>query len=153
MTANWAEEVMRITGGKGVDFVLDVGGAGTIENSLKSVRTGGLVSLAGILTPGKEIDLVPAILYGAKTGKCGLWIDWQFLQYVFANGVCLVVRVQLGYSKTMGDDLIRRVDAAKIHPAVARIFKWGEAKEAVNLLMSQSDVGKIVVQGVPAGSA
>ena len=60
---------MKITGGKGVDFVLDVSGAGTIEQSLRSVRHGGLVSIAGILTPAKEMDIVPAILFGAKTGK------------------------------------------------------------------------------------
>ena len=71
-TPSWDEEVMKMTDGKGVDFVLDVGGAGTIEQSLKAVRTGGLVSVAGILTPAKEIDIVPAILYGAKTGESGV---------------------------------------------------------------------------------
>ena len=65
---------MKITDGKGVDFVLDVGGAGTIEHSLKAVRQGGLVAIAGILTPAKEIDIVPAIMYGAKTGESGVWI-------------------------------------------------------------------------------
>ena len=75
-TPSWDEEVMKITGGKGVDFVLDVGGAGTIEHSLKSVRQSGLVSIVGILTPAKEIDIVPAILYGAKTGKYGIDIRW-----------------------------------------------------------------------------
>ena len=64
---------MKITGGKGVDLVLDVGGAGTIEHSLRSVRQGGLVSVVGILSPAKEIDLVPAILYGAKTGQYDKW--------------------------------------------------------------------------------
>ena len=60
---------MKITGGKGVDFVLDVGGPGTIEQSLRGLRYGGFVSVAGILTAAKEIDIVPAILYGAKTGE------------------------------------------------------------------------------------
>lgn len=63
---------MGTTDGEGVDLVLDVGGAGTIEHSLGSVRQSGLVSVVGILTPAKEIDIVPAILYGAKTGKVGL---------------------------------------------------------------------------------
>lgn len=68
-TPNWSEEVMKITSGKGLDLVLDVGGAGTIEHSLASLRQRGLVSIVGILTPPKEIDIVPAILYGAKTGN------------------------------------------------------------------------------------
>ena len=68
-TPDWGEEVLKMTDGKGVDFVLDVAGAGTIEHSLKSLRQGGLVSIVGILSPAKEIDLVPAILFGAKTGE------------------------------------------------------------------------------------
>ena len=53
----------------------------------------------------------------------------------------------------MSEELVRRVDAGKIHPPVAKIFEWDEAKEAFGLLMKQSEVGKIVVRGVPAGSA
>jgi NADPH:quinone reductase-like Zn-dependent oxidoreductase len=64
----WSAEVLRITGGKGVDHVVEVGGAGTILESLKSTRYGGQVSICGILTPPKEEDLVPHIMYGAKTG-------------------------------------------------------------------------------------
>lgn len=66
---NWSEEVLRITGGKGVDHVVDVGGAGTIEESLKSARYGGLVSVVGILSESQQTDLIPLILFGARTGK------------------------------------------------------------------------------------
>ncbi len=75
------------------------------------------------------------------------------LEDLSADFTCLVVRGQLGTSKTMSEELVRRVDAGKIHPPVAKIFEWGEAKEAFGLLMKQSEVGKIVVRGVPAGSA
>ncbi len=75
------------------------------------------------------------------------------LEDLAADFACLVVRGQLGTSKTMSEELVRRVDAGKIHPPVAKIFEWGEAKEAFGLLMKQSEVGKIVVRGVPAGSA
>ena len=68
-TPDWASEVMRITEGKGVDHVVDVAGAGTIEQSLSAVRMGGLVSVIGILTESQCIDLVPQILFGAKIGK------------------------------------------------------------------------------------
>ena len=65
----WDHEVQRLTNGKGVDHVIEVGGAGTIERSLKSLRQGGLVSIIGILTPSQQLDLIPALLYGAKTGE------------------------------------------------------------------------------------
>lgn len=80
-TPEWGEEALKISGGRGVDFVLDVGGAGTIEQSLRSVRHGGLVSIAGILTPAKEVDIVPAILYGAKRGECGVLTPRQLRSY------------------------------------------------------------------------
>ena len=67
--------------------------------------------------------------------------------------MCLLVRGQLGASKAMSEELVRRVDADKIHPIIAKTFEWSEAKEAFELLMNQSEVGKIVIRGVPAGSA
>jgi NADPH:quinone reductase-like Zn-dependent oxidoreductase len=67
-TPEWADEVLKLTGGKGVDLVIEVGGAATIEQSLKATRQGGTVVVIGILTASKQMDLVPAILFGAKTG-------------------------------------------------------------------------------------
>lgn len=52
----------------------------------------------------------------------------------------------------MVEELLRKLDASKIHPVIARTFEWDEAKAAFELLMNQSEVGKIVVKGVPAGS-
>ena len=134
-----------------MDFVLDVGGAGTIEHSLRSLRHGGIVSVAGILTAAKEIDIVPAILYGAKTGEYEACDTMTTEELRAADFMRLVVRGLLGSSKTMGEELVRRVDADKIHPVIAKIFEWSEAKEAFEMLMNQSAVGKIVVKGVPAG--
>ena len=65
---DWAGKVMRITKGKGVDHVVDVAGAGTIEQSLRAVKMGGLVSIVGVLSEAPPVDLIPLILYGAKTG-------------------------------------------------------------------------------------
>jgi NADPH:quinone reductase-like Zn-dependent oxidoreductase len=67
-TPEWADEVLKLTGGKGVDLVIEVGGAATIEQSLKATRQGGTLVVIGILTASKQMDLVPAILFGAKTG-------------------------------------------------------------------------------------
>ena len=65
----------------------------------------------------------------------------------------LIVRGQLGVSKTMIEKLVRRMDADKIHPVIAQTFEWHEAKEAFKLLMNQSGIGKIVIKGVPIGPA
>ena len=76
-TPEWADEVMKLTGGRGVDLVVEVGGAGTIEQSLKATRQGGTIVVLGILTASKQMDLIPAILYGAKTGKSGRYFKWS----------------------------------------------------------------------------
>jgi NADPH:quinone reductase-like Zn-dependent oxidoreductase len=68
-TPNWADEVLRLTNGKGVDHIVEVGGAQTIEKSLKVTRQGGLVSVVGILFQSRKVDIIPALLYGAKAGK------------------------------------------------------------------------------------
>jgi NADPH:quinone reductase-like Zn-dependent oxidoreductase len=69
---NWDKEVLRLTNGKGVDHVIELGGAGTLLQSLNSTRTGGLISVIGILSGPSDIpsDIIPAILFGGKTGKC-----------------------------------------------------------------------------------
>jgi NADPH:quinone reductase-like Zn-dependent oxidoreductase len=69
---DWDQEARRLTNNKGVDHVIEVGGAGTIEKSLNSLRQGGLVSIIGILTDSQQHDLIPSLLYGAKTGERAL---------------------------------------------------------------------------------
>ena len=70
-----------------------------------------------------------------------------------ADNMRLIVRGQLGASKTMVEELVRRMDADKIHPVIAKTFEWREAKEAFGMLMNQSGVGKIIIKGVPVGPA
>lgn len=66
----WHEEVLKITGGRGVDHVIDVGGAGTLLKSIKSVRQGGLVSVLGVLSKeGTESGVAAEVLFRAITGK------------------------------------------------------------------------------------
>lgn len=70
---NWSGEVMSLTNGKGVDHVVEVGGAGAIEQSLRATMQGGLVSVVSILSQSKDVDIVPLLLYGGKTGmSCAL---------------------------------------------------------------------------------
>ena len=53
----WGAEVLRVTNGRGVDHVLDIAGASTIEQSLQATRHGGLVSLIGFLSESKKNGL------------------------------------------------------------------------------------------------
>lgn len=53
---DWDEEVRRMTHGKGVDFVIEIGGRGTLGRSIRSTRAGGLVAVSGELACN-ECDL------------------------------------------------------------------------------------------------
>jgi NADPH:quinone reductase-like Zn-dependent oxidoreductase len=68
-TPDWAEEVLRLTHGKGVDLVCDVGGSGTLEQSVKALRQGGTACLVGFLTAPKPVDILMSLITEAKTCK------------------------------------------------------------------------------------
>jgi NADPH:quinone reductase-like Zn-dependent oxidoreductase len=119
----WSLEVLRLTDGKGVDHVLDVAGAGTIEQSLRSTRHGGLVSVIGFLSDSKAIDIIPPLLFGAK-----------------------VMRAIFQVRKDMLEKMAQLYDEHKLHPPVAAVYAWENAKEAFAALNSQSAIGKIVIE-------
>lgn len=65
----WDVKVRELTGGHGADHVVDVVGASTIVRSLRAVRQGGLVTAVGFLSGSEKHDLIPDIVFGAKTSK------------------------------------------------------------------------------------
>lgn len=46
----WGKTAHRLTGGQGVDHVVEVGGPGTLEQSLRACRVGGHIAAIGVLT-------------------------------------------------------------------------------------------------------
>lgn len=119
----WHEEVLRITGGRGVDNVLEVGGAGTLERSLKSVRVGGTISLIGLLThPEQQPSVLPALL------------NAQVIRGIYVGSV------------EQFDALARAVEANGIEPVVDRVFGFDEGVEAYTYFREQKHVGKVVLR-------
>ena len=66
----WDVKVRELTGGRGADHVVDVVGASTIIRSLRATRQGGLVTAVGFLGGSEKNDVVPDIVFSAKTGMC-----------------------------------------------------------------------------------
>ncbi|WP_240655757.1 zinc-binding dehydrogenase [Paraburkholderia phosphatilytica] len=60
----WQQEALRLTNGRGVDHVVEVGGGGTIDRSVASVAVGGQVHMIGALSNG---TLGPRLLVPWKT--------------------------------------------------------------------------------------
>ena len=121
-TPNWDEEVLRLTGGRGADQVVEVGGAGTMPRSIRAVRRGGQVSVIGVLTSGEGIDPVTVLFKGA------------------------IVRGIFVGSREMFDAMNRATTANKLQPVIDRTFSFDEAPAAYRHLESGAHVGKVVIK-------
>jgi NADPH:quinone reductase-like Zn-dependent oxidoreductase len=95
----WHEAVRKVTNGRGVDYVIEVGGAGTLPNSLKSVAVQGQVSWVGVLAPGE-----PMISLAALRGA-------------FAN-----LRFVAVGSRTQFAAMNRAIEANRLKPVIDRVF-------------------------------
>jgi len=119
---DWEKEVWRLTEKRGVDHVVEVGGAGTLEKSLKATRVGGTVSIIGVLT-GFDGQINPA----------------SFLQKsIRANGIYVG-------SVAMFERMNAALTQNKIHPAIDRVFPFDAAQDALAYLESAGHFGKIVI--------
>ncbi|MGB6725326.1 MAG: NAD(P)-dependent alcohol dehydrogenase [Terracidiphilus sp.] len=119
---DWDRWVMDQTGGEGVDLVVEVGGAGTLQRSLKSVRYGGVVAQIGVLVQAAEPFPVPLILHKA-------------------------IRVQGIYVGSRADfvEMNRAIVQAGLRP-VFEAFPWSETREALGRMESGGHFGKIVLE-------
>jgi NADPH:quinone reductase-like Zn-dependent oxidoreductase len=122
-TPEWHKEVLRLTEGRGVDVVLEVGGTGTLPKSLRSVRAGGQVSLIGILSGISEPLNIGPILHNAIR-----------LQGIYVGSVEIF------------EAMNRAITAHKLKPVVDRSFPFGEAREALHYMESGRHFGKIVIR-------
>lgn len=66
---NWSKDVLKVTEGRGADHVVDVVGAATLAESLRALRQDGLVSAIGFLSGSEKHDLIPDLVFGAKTSR------------------------------------------------------------------------------------
>ena len=121
-TPHWDRAVWALTGKRGVDHVVEVGGPGTLEKSLKSTRYGGHVALTGVLT-GTEAQISP------------LPILWKSLR---VNGIYVG-------SRAMFERLLTAMTEAQIHPVIDRVFPFSEARAAYEHLQSGAHFGKIII--------
>ncbi|MCY3855060.1 MAG: NAD(P)-dependent alcohol dehydrogenase [Rhodospirillales bacterium] len=118
---DWPAVVRDLTGGQGVDGVVEVGGPGTLQKSLDAVRVGGAVALIGILTGG-TIDPLPVMRKSVRL-----------------NGVYVG-------SRRMFRDMNRAIEKHAIRPRISEVVPFNEAREAYRLMASQQHMGKIVIK-------
>ncbi|MGX5359425.1 zinc-dependent alcohol dehydrogenase family protein [Kocuria sp. KH4] len=119
----WGRTVLELTGGRGADHVVEVGGPGTLPQSLRAVRIGGHISLIGVLTgPGGE---VPTALLMAKQAR---------LQGLIVG------------SRRDQADFVRALEATGIRPVIDSRHGLAEAAEAFREMEAAGHFGKIVLE-------
>jgi NADPH:quinone reductase-like Zn-dependent oxidoreductase len=121
-TPDWDKEVSRLTGGIGVDHVIEVGGAGTLPKSVNAARTEGIVYVIGVLAGGGGLDHVRVLMKGLR------------LQGIMVG------------SRQMFEEMNRAIVANGLKPVIDRTFPFEEAREALKYMESGSHFGKIVLK-------
>lgn len=119
-TPEWGQAVVAATGGRGADIVVEVGGAGTLPQSMQAVAYGGAISLIGVLTQGQIVPH-PLMVKGAS------------------------LRGMLVGSRAMFEQLIRAIDANGIKPIVDKVFPFEQAADAYAYQASPALFGKVVI--------
>ncbi|MBW2462081.1 MAG: NAD(P)-dependent alcohol dehydrogenase [Deltaproteobacteria bacterium] len=118
----WGKTAKELTGGVGVDHVVEVGGAGTFTQSARAVKPGGTISLIGILSGGASKILLTPIL----------------MQNIRVQGI--VVGHRAGFLA-----MCRAFDEHQVRPVVDRTFPFEAAPDAFRHLLSQKHFGKVVI--------
>ena len=120
---DWEKQALKLTGGTGVDIVIEVGGAGTLLQSIKACRMGGQISLIGVLTGQRgEMNPFPAVMKGVSIH--GIYVG----------------------SREMFQEMNRTISLHGIKPVIDTLFPFGEAREALRYLESGAHMGKVVIE-------
>ena len=121
-TPDWEKEVLRVSG-RGVDCVLEVGGAGTFARSVQSLARGGKVCLIGFVA-GRDGDTSPFPLMYKAGNLHGIFVG----------------------DRDMFEEMNRAIAVNHVKPVIDRVFSFDEAKQAFAHHASGQFIGKVVIQ-------
>jgi NADPH:quinone reductase-like Zn-dependent oxidoreductase len=121
-TPNWGSQVRALTAGRGVDLVVEVGGAGTLNESIRATRVGGTIAMIGVLAqPAGDLRLPIVVmqqlrLQGVTVGSLE---DFQMM----INAIAL-----------------RRQE-----PVIDKVFPFEQAREAFAYMAARKHFGKVAI--------
>jgi NADPH:quinone reductase-like Zn-dependent oxidoreductase len=119
----WGDKVLELTGGKGADVIVEVGGSGTLAQSVRAAAFGGHISMIGVLTgisgevPTAELFQKNAVINGITVG-----------------------------SRSEQLDMVAAIEANGIEPVISHSFALEEIAEAFRLQESHGHFGKICLK-------
>ncbi|HEV7546947.1 MAG TPA: NAD(P)-dependent alcohol dehydrogenase [Reyranella sp.] len=120
-TPDWNKETMKLTGGRGADITVEVGGAGTLPRSFLATRLGGRIVVIGLLSGMAEVDPMPILRRNLRVQ--GLYVG----------------------NRQMFEAMNRAIEAGGLKPVIDTVFPFAQARDAYRHLKSQTHFGKIVI--------
>ncbi|MFT5449426.1 MAG: NADPH:quinone reductase-like Zn-dependent oxidoreductase [Gammaproteobacteria bacterium] len=121
--ADWQEQVMSLTDGRGADHVIDVVGGTNIDRSIGATRIGGTVSLIGFLEDTRGVFNLPEAFRRVVTLNC----------------------ISVG-SRSAFEALVAATEAQQLKPVISRVFAFDEIHNAYEYLASGTHIGKVAIE-------
>lgn len=121
-TPEWGKKAFELTGGRGVDEVVEIGGPGTMAQSINACRPGGHISLIGVLT-GVSGEVPTAALFSRNITVSGITVG----------------------SRRQQEDMVDAIDATGFKPVIDSRFPLDQIAAAFAHQASQQHFGKIVL--------
>ena len=119
----WDAAVLELTGGSGVDRVVEVGGPGTFDRSVNVVRVGGIIGLIGVLTGMSGATNPTSIMRKSITVR-GIYVG----------------------SRAMFGDMNRAIEAHNLKPMIDQTFDFKDARSAYHAMRGAGHFGKLVIK-------
>ena len=118
----WSKAVKAATGGAGVDHVIEVGGVGTLEHSIRACKMGGHISLVGVLAgPKAPLNLTLVLMQDIR------------IQGVFVG------------PRESFEDMNRAIAQHKLKPVIDKTFPFDEARQALEYVRDGKHFGKVCI--------
>jgi len=122
-TPDWEKSAMEFTSGRGVDQVVEVGGAGTFTKSFGAIRVGGKISMIGGLS-GPATEFNPALIMGKRANIQGISVG----------------------STQMFEAMNCAIAANNIKPVIDKVFGFDDVQAAYKHMAAGAHFGKIVIR-------
>lgn len=119
----WGKAVKKLTGGEGVDHIVEVGGEKTLPQSLKVIRPGGTISMIGVLS-GVNMGVSLGLIVTRKVRLQG---------------------ISVGHRDSF-EAMTRAMTQHQVKPVIDRVFAFEELKEAMEYLRQGKHFGKICIR-------
>ena len=122
-TSDWGKRARQLSGGEGIDLVVEVGGAETLPQSLRALKVGGRICQIGILSGRKApVDLAAILMSNIRI-----------------QGILVGSRARF-------EAMCRAIELHNIKPVVDKVFDLDDATDAFRYLSEGKHFGKVCIQ-------